>query len=276
MIDLWDDKIISIRNQITLLWISRSSVYYKPKWISEIDFKIMNCIDEIYTKLPFYWQRKIRIELQNKYQIFIWRQKIRSLMRLMWIETIYPKSRKTTISNIEHKKYSYLLKNIEIIKPNQVWSTDITYIRLKYWFIYLVAIIDWYSRFVLSWEISISLENDFCINALNTALNNTKYSIPDIHNSDQWSQFTSNDYTSILDQRKIQISMDWKWRCLDNIIIERLWRSVKQESVYRNDYESIKDAYNQLKEYFHFYNYERIHEAHNYKTPAQIFWWNEI
>ena len=190
-------------------------------------------------------------------------------MAEMWITAIYP-WKKTSIPNKENEKYPYLLRNLEITRPNQVWATDITYIRLKHWWVYLVVIIDWYSRAILSWELSLTLESEFCISALNRAL--ALYEHPEIVNSDQWSQFTSVRYTNRLKENGIKISMDWKWRWIDNIIVERTFRTIKQEEVYINDYRTPLEAYNCLKEYIDKYNQERLHSALNYKTPWEIYW----
>ena len=188
----------------------------------------------------------------------------------MRIEPIYPKP-KTSISNDQHKKFPYLLREVKIIKVNQVWSVDITYIKMRNGWIYLVAIIDWHSRYILSWEISITLETEFCIDALNKALKTTKTK-PDIFNSDQGVQFTCKDFIAILQENDIQISMDGKGRCLDNIFIERFWRTIKYEEVYLKSYESVREAYENIKNYIQFYNYKRYHQSLNYKTPAGIYY----
>jgi len=188
-------------------------------------------------------------------------------MKIMGIKAIYPEP-KTIIPNKEHQKYPYLLRDKKITAPNEVWSTDITYIKMNKGWIYLTAIIDWYSRYVISWKIFISLDSEFCIDALEESLQKNK---PKIFNSDQGSQFTSTAFTNLLEQNQIQISMDGKGRCLDNIFIERLWRTIKQEEVYLKAYDSVKDAYENLKKYIDFYNYERPHQSLDYKTPAEIY-----
>jgi len=187
-------------------------------------------------------------------------------MNLMGLEAIYPKPR-TSKAHPQHKKYPYLLKGLEIVRPNQVWATDITYIRMKRGFIYLTAIMDWFSRYVLSWEISITLETEFCLVALDRAFGTAK---PEIFNSDQGSQFTSDDFTKRLKDHGIRISMDGRGRCFDNIFIERLWRSVKYEEVYLNDYQEIREAKGRLGRYFEFYNNERLHQSLDYRTPGEI------
>ena len=266
-----NNKNISINKQSELLWISKSSIYY-TKQISDNDKKTMDQIDKIYTNHPYYWSRRIAKQLkQNWYNI--WRKKVTTFMWIMWIKAMYP-WKKTSISNKEHEKYPYLLKGLEITRPNKVWAIDITYIRLKQWWVYLVVIVDWYSRAILSWDFSLTLELDFCVNALNKAL--ALYPAPDIFNSDQWSQFTSKTFTSILKENEIQISMDWKWRWADNVIIERLFRTIKYEEVYLNDYDTPKQAYESLKVYIDKYNFERLHSSLCYQTPAEVYWLSHI
>lgn len=191
-------------------------------------------------------------------------------MRKMALEAIYPK-KNTSIPNKQHKIYPYLLRDMKIEKINQVWATDITYIKMARGFVYLVAIIDWYSRYVLAWDLSVSMEVDFCVNALKEALERAK---PEIFNSDQGSQFTSLEFTGVLKENGINISMDGRGRCLDNIFTERLWRSVKYEEVYLKDYQNPLDAYDNLKKYFNFYNNERLHQSLDYQTPAQMYFKN--
>ncbi len=257
---------ISINRQCELLSLSKSSVYYEH-WLKKEDLIIMNKIDAIYTDKPFYGIRRIKIELNNQW-FEIWRKKVIKYMEIMWIQAIYPK-KKTNIPAEQYKKYPYLLKWIDIIKPNQVWSTDITYIKLSCWWVYLVAIIDWFSRYILSRELSTSLDIEFCISTLNNAIE--KYWNPEIFNSDQWSQFTSEKITSILESNNIRISMDGKWRWADNIIIERLWRTIKYEEVYIHDYENPIEAYHWLNNYINFYNHERLHSSLWYQTPEKIY-----
>ena len=194
----------------------------------------------------------------------------------MWIWATYPKPN-TSKPNKQNMNFPYLLKNIKITRINQVWSTDITYIRINWWFIYLVAVIDWYSRCVLSWELSNTLESDFCVRALENALANpiVSWQKPEIFNTDQWSQFTSNAFIEVLKKNNIQISMDWKWRYLDNIFIERLWRTVKYEEVHLKDYQSMIEAHDNLKSYFDFYNNRRYHSSLNYNVPIATYQWKE-
>jgi len=227
----------------------------------------MDAIDKIYTKYPFYGSRRIRYALQDDYRIYIGREHVQRLMRDMGIEAIYPK-RKTSISDKEHLKYPYLLKNLNIIRPNQVWGTDITYVRLEKGWAYLTAIMDWFSRYALSWKLSPTMETDFCMEALEEALITA---MPEIHNSDQGSQFTSENYLNILKDNQIKISMDGKGRCMDNIFTERLWRTVKYENIYIKSYGGIPEAKEGLKEYFSFYNQKRRHQSLDYQTPEKIY-----
>ena len=259
---------ITLSRQAELFGISRSSIYYQPK-INPQDILIMNAIDEIYTKRPFYGHRRIKFDLQDDYDIQIGKKRIISLMKNMGLVAIYP-TKKLNLStpDAQHKKFPYLLSNIKIIKPNQIWGTDITYIKLKNSFIYLTAILDWFSRYVISWQLSETLENVFCIQALKEAL---KINIPGIHNSDQGVQYTSNDYLNVLEKEKIRISMDGRGRCFDNIFTERLWRTVKYENVYLNEYADIIEAEQGISEYFTFYNEKRRHQSLDYQTPARIY-----
>lgn len=261
---------ISLSRQAQLLGISRSSLYYAPQ-INHTEKKkklyLLNAVDEIYTACPFYGKRRISAELKRQgFDVGI--KQARSLMEKLGVEAVYPRP-KTSQPNPEHCIHPYLLRNVIIERPNHVWSTDITYIRLQSGWIYLVAIIDWFSRFVISWDVSITLEKEFCVAALQQALQN--YPKPDIFNSDQGCQFTSLDFTNVLKEHEIAISMDGRGRCLDNIFVERLWRSVKYEEVYLKNYESVSDAIVNLKNYFDFYNHRRPHQSHNYKTPAEIY-----
>jgi putative transposase len=231
----------------------------------------MKLIDRQHTLDPVrFGQMKLVEELTNALGIPINRKRVQRLMRLMGIEGEYQKP-KTTISCKNHKIYPYLLRDYAVLKPNEVWSTDITYIAMRHGFMYLTAIIDWYSRYVISWELSNTLETDFCSKALNRALNKNK---PLIFNTDQGSQFTSNDFTSILANHDISISMDGKGRSLDNIFIERLWRTLKYENIYRHSYETVKELMESLRIYFNYYNRKRIHQSLNYNTPASVYFSN--
>ena len=194
------------------------------------------------------------------------RKRAGTLMGRMGISAVMPK-KSLSKPHPDHKKYPYLLKGVKITRPNQVWSTDITYIRLKQGFVYLAAVMDWHSRYVISWRLSTTLDNQFCCDALNEAL---EHGCPEIFNSDQGVQFTSSNFTDILNGRKIRISMDGRGRALDNVFVERLWRNLKYEEVYRNDYLNVLDCYEHIKEYFRKYNEERLHESLDYRTPQEV------
>lgn len=259
---------ISIARQSELLNISRSSIYYEPT-VSKEEISAMNAIDKIFTKSPFYGYRRIKPELKEKYGINIGKKKIIGLMRKMGLSVIYPKKKFNLSDNKEeHKKYPYLLANLPITRPNQVWGTDITFVKLKNYFVYLTAILDWYSRYVIAWRLSSNLENTFCIQTLKEAL---KISVADIHNSDQGAQYTSKNYTDVLKENKIRISMDGRGRYMDNIFTERLWRTVKYENIYLNDYANLSEVNTGLTEYFQFYNEKRRHQSLNYRTPAEMY-----
>ena len=261
-------RTISRARQTKLLGISRSGFYYTPRENPK-DKRVMDMIDAIYTDYPFYGSRRIRFELADRYGIAICREHVQRLMRLMGIEAIYPKKpRNTSISDGSHRKYPYLLSGVTAAFPNHIWGTDITYIKLEEGWAYLVALIDWFSRYVLAWELSISLETDFCIAALSHAL---ATATPKIHNSDQGVQFTSSAYTGILAAHEIEISMDGRGRCMDNIFTERLWRTVKRENVYLMSYKNMPDAHMGIDAYFPFYNTKRRHQSLGYKTPAEVY-----
>lgn len=261
-----EDKRFSTRRQCQLLSITRSNLYYQPVGISERDQQLMNVLDEQYTKRPFWGVRNMTAYLHSM-GYFVGKDHVRTLLRKMGLQAIFAKPNLSK-PNTQHKVYPYLLRDVEIVRPNQVWSTDITYIRLAYGFAYLVAIIDWYSRYVLSWRLSNSMDSNFCIESVQEAL--MKHGKPDIFNTDQGSQFTSQDFINILVENKISISMDGKGRCLDNIFVERLWRSVKYEDVYLHGYQSIPEAREGLKSYFEFYNYERFHQGLDNKIPWEV------
>lgn len=261
-----DNQQISLKRQAQLFDISRSSLYYQPR-INQQDIAIMNLIDEIYTELPFYGSRRIRKQLKIYHQIHIGRQKAQRLMRLMGLEAIYPKTR-TSFPNQSNKIYPYLLRGLVIDHPNQVWSTDITYVRLEQGWVYLIAIMDWFSRYVIAWQLSENLEIDFCLETLNRALNKNK---PEVFNSDQDVRFTSSQFTGILKTKQIKISMDSRGRYLDNIFNERLWRTVKYENIYLKHYQDVEEAKRGLAVYFDFFNHQRFHSSLNDLTPAQVY-----
>ena len=263
-----ENPVLSISRQAELLDITRSSIYYEPLGLTVEDKELMRAIDEVYTKYPFYGSRRIAKHLSRQTPEDINRKRIQRLMRIMGIEAVYPKPN-LSLNTLEHRTYPYLLKGLQIVRPNQVWSTDITYIRLKHGFVYLIAFIDWFSRFVLSWKLSTTLEVGFCIEAGEEAIR--KYGLPEIENSDQGVQFTSWDYLNLWPADKVKISMDGKDRALDNIFVERLWRSLKYEEVYLNNYETVADARAGISNYFPFYNDKRLHQSLNYQTPSEIY-----
>lgn len=266
MIDT-DHSALSISAQCHLLMINRSSYYYKPKIVSLEDLQIMNLIDELYTEHPYYGTRRMSKCLQAK-GYNIGRKGLRRYYRIMGLEAIYPK-KNLSKRNQAHKVYPYLLRNIEITEPNHVWSADITYIRLKQGFIYLVAIIDWHSRYVLTWQVSISLESEFCVAALQEAI--AQYGKPKIFNTDQGVQFTCEKFITVLTEHSIEISMDGKGRALDNVFIERFWRSLKQEKIYLIVLNTVMEAKNAIKSYVNFYNTQRMHQSLGYLTPETVY-----
>src|SRR5512135_2607405 len=246
--------------------MARSSYYYEPAQESEENLQLMRLLDEQYTRIPFYGTRKMTAWLQNQgYEVN--RKRVTRLLRLMGLEAIYPKPR-TGVPGTVEQRYPYLLRGKSIERCNQVWSCDITYIRLQRGFIYLVAVIDWFSRYVLSWEISITLDTSFCLEALDRAL---QIATPEIFNPDQGVQFTSTEFTNRLKAADVRISWDGRGRALDNIFVERLWRSVKYEEVYLKEYQSVSEAESGLNTYFQFYNQERLHQALDYQTPVQVY-----
>lgn len=257
---------LPLGRQCELLAIPRGSLYYPPLIVSAEDEVLMRRLDEMYTKHPFYGSRRLAKVLSQELNQSINRKRIQRLMREMGIEAIYPKP-SLSKNKAFHPAYPYLLKGLNIIRPNQVWGTDITYIRLKRGFAYLVAYLDWYSRLVLAWELSTTLEDGFCIEAASEAMN--RYGTPEIINSDQGVQFTSQEYIQLWKQSGVRISMDGRGRALDNIFTERLWRNVKYEEVYIKDYDTVPNARINLNDYFNFYNTERPRQSLNYQTPRQ-------
>lgn len=257
---------LTVSRQCELIGFSRSSFYYQPVAGDHYNLLLMRLIDEQFTRTPFYGVPKMTAWLRIQgHQVNP--KRIRRLLRLMGLQTIYPKPR-LSIPNQEHKHYPYLLRTLVINRPDQVWAADITYIRLQHGFVYLVAIMDWYSRYVLSWELSTTLDAAFCVVALDRALRLSK---PGIFNTDQGTQFTGIDFTGRLEQEGIRISMDGRGRVQDNIFVERLWRTVKYEEVYLHNYGTVTEARNGLTRYFLFYNRERIHEALGYRTPYAVY-----
>jgi putative transposase len=255
---------LSMRRQCELLRVCRSSLYYQSAPVGLDELNLMRKLDELHLRYPFYGSRKLTQALKQE-GLDINRKCIQRLMRLMEISAIAPKP-STSKPSPEHPVYPYLLRGLEITRPNQVWAADITYIPMERGFVYLVAIIDWHSRFVLSWQLSTSLETEFCVRALHDAF--SKFGCPEIFNTDQGSQFTDATFTGELLKRKIKISMDGRGRFIDNIFVERLWRSLKYEEVYLHAYATVPEAREGVGRYFQFYNDERPHAALGYQTPA--------
>jgi len=261
-----DHPELSIRRQCELLGLNRSGLYYEPVGESEENLLLMRLLDEQYTRTPFYGSRKMTECLVQQGHA-VNRKRVSRLMELLGIEAVYPKPRLSSPGE-GHRIYPYLLRGQTVDRVNQVWSTDITYIRMAEGFLYLVAVMDWFSRFVLSWSLSLTMEVEFCVEALKRALLKGQ---PDIFNTDQGSQFTSEKFTGKLAERQIAISMDGRGRCMDNIFVERLWRSLKYEEVYLKDYATVSEARAGIAGYFRFYNHERLHQSLDYRTPATIY-----
>lgn len=259
---------LPVTRQVRLLDLARSTAYYKPVPMSSSELALMAAIDEIHTELPFYGIRKIKGELRDR-GFDAGRQHVATLMRQMGIVAIAPK-RKTSKPAPGHKVYPYLLRNLDISCAGHVWCADITYLPMARGFCYLVAVMDWASRRVLSWRLSNTLDAAFCIEALEEALD--RYGPPEIFNTDQGSQFTSEGFTGLLASAGVAISMDGRGRWMDNVFIERLWRSVKYEEVYLKGYESIPEARRELAAYFEFYNTRRRHQGLGDRTPDQVYW----
>ena len=256
-----------MRQQTQLLEINRSSLYYKPMGETEYNIMLMNLLDEQYTKTPFYGVEKMAVYL-NEIGYVVNVKRVRRLLRAMGLEAIYQKPNLSK-ANSEHKIYPYLLRNVPITRRDQVWSTDITYIRLRQGFVYLMAIIDWHSRYVLNWQISTTLEAEFCIEALKETLATGQC---EVFNTDQGAQFTTKRFIEPLLARGIKVSMDGKGRALDNIFVERLWRSVKYEDIYLKDYDSVQSVKAGIDKYFEFYNHKRYHQSLDYKRPAEVYY----
>jgi putative transposase len=267
MIDAADQN-LSISRQCRLLNINRSSYYYKKRPIKPIELKLMELIDKQYLKTPTWGSRSMRNHLRRLgYKVN--RKRVQRLMRLLGLEAIYPK-RKTSRPHAAHKVYPYLLRNLTIDRPNQVWTADITYVPMSRGFMYLVAVMDWNSRKVLSWRLSNTLDTDFCVEALEEAIN--RFGTPEIFNTDQGAQFTSNAFTNVLKHHDIKISMDGRGRVQDNIFIERLWWTVKHHYLYLHVFDNGTQLRNGLNEWFRFYNQQRFHQALDNLTPDEVYY----
>jgi len=270
-----NNTLLSIKRQCELLSFPRSSYYRAGCGIhneSDETLKLMNFIEDEYTRHPFYGTRKMRDYLRRQgYKVN--RKRVQRLMRVMGIQSVAPKPN-TSIPGKEHKTFPYLLRGLNINRADQVWCSDITYLRLTGGFVYLTAVMDWHSRYVLSWELSITMDDDFCVSSLGSAIRN--HGTPEIFNTDQGSQYTGDAFTGLLKSNGIKISMDGKGRFMDNIFIERLWRSLKYEEIYLKEYTTVKELSEGLRTYFEFYNNERPHQSLGGKTPAEVYWWEEM
>lgn len=266
IVDMKDEH-LSIRHQCELLSLHRGGLYYTPSLESSENLKIMRFLDEQYLKTPFYGVERLLVELHKK-DYLINRKRLRRLLRVMGWQTLYP-TRHTTIQGDPEYKHPYLLKNLKIARPNQVWGIDITYIPMRNGFMYLFAIIDLYSRYVVGWSLSNTMTSGWCIDTIREAI--ALHGKPEVINSDQGSQFTCRDYVDFLKREEINISMDGKGRAIDNIFIERLWRSVKYEHVYLHAYENGNSLWHGLERYFHFYNNERHHQSLDYRPPKDVY-----
>ena len=256
---------LSVRRQCQLLGLAAASYYYRAQPESAENLHYMRWLDQEYTDRPFYGVRKMTVGLQQQ-GYAVGPKRVRRLLRAMGLMAVYPKPR-LSLNPLAHQRFPYLLKGVAIVRPNQVWSTDITYIPLRGGFVFLAAVLDWYSRYVLAWELSITLEADFCVAVLERALTHQR---PEIFNTDQGVQFTSAQFQAPLLAAQVRVSMDGRGRAFDNIFVERLWRSVKYEEVYIKDYRNVVEAREGLQRYFPFYNEQRIHQALDYRTPHNV------
>ena len=262
-----DNQELSIRRQCEIISFNRSSLYYERIGLSEEDQRILEEMDKIYMDFPIYGSRRMSRELKRR-GFKVGRLKARSLMRILGVEAIYPR-RRLSFPAKEHQIYPYLLRDVTIDRPDIAWAADLTYIRLKHGFVYLVAVMDLYSRYIVSWRISNTLETDFCCEALKEALERGR---PEYFNTDQGAQFTSREFTSILQDKKIKISMDGKGRVIDNIFIERFWRTLKYEEVYTKSYESVWECKKSIGEFIRKYNQDRLHQSlGEYDTPYEAY-----
>jgi putative transposase len=262
-----DDPALPVAAQCRLLQVARSTLYYRPVPVSADDLTVMRRMDELYLASPFYGSRRMTAVLRREGWA-VNRKRVRRLMRLMGLQAIYQKPN-TSRRHPEHKVYPYLLRGLIIDRPNQVWCADITYIPMAKGFVYLMAVMDWFSRRVLAWRVSITMDPEFCVEALREAME--RFGQPEIFNTDQGSQFTSADFVGELAGRKVRISMDGRGRYLDNIFIERLWRSLKYEEVFLKAYGAVIEARRSIAEWLEFYNNERPHQALDYRTPREMF-----
>lgn len=257
---------LSVRRQCELLGLSRSTLYYQPVPETAENLAMMRLMDEEYTRHPFKGSRRMAAWLSQEWGHEVNRKRVQRLMRQMGLEAIYPKPNRST--GCGHKVYPYLLRGVTVSRPDQVWSADITYVGMSSGFLYLAAVIDWYSRYVISWRLSNTLDGEFCLDMLNEALSHGQ---PEVFNTDQGVQFTANAWTSRLESVGTRVSMDGRGRCLDNVFVERLWRSVKYEDIYLRGYEQVPELRQGLRTYFQFYNEKRHHQSLNDRTPAEVY-----
>ncbi len=258
---------LSVRRQCELLEVNRSSLYYKPQEVGAETLCLLRLVDEVYTKYPFFGTRQMVSYLKLHHDKNVGRSRMRALYQLLGIKAIFP-GPNTSKPHPQNPVYPYLLRGVKVCHPNHVWSTDITYLRLNKGFAYLVAIIDWYSRYVLDWEISLNLEADFCVSTLKRVIDRGTC---EIFNTDQGSQFTSHAFVSVLKSQEIAISMDGRGRALDNVFVERLWRSVKYECIYLQEWDSVKSIRQGVNDYFAFYNHKRPHQSLEGRTPHDVY-----
>jgi putative transposase len=261
----WEHEQLSVRQQCVLLGLPRSSLYYEAVPAGVAELALMRRLDEQYLRTPFFGSRRLTVWLQRQGET-INRKRVQRLMRRMGLEAIYPKPR-TSLAGMPARRYPYLLRNVEIIRPNQVWSADITYVPLRRGFLYLAAVMDWYSRYVLAWRLSNSLDEEFCVEALQEALSHGR---PEIFNTDQGVQFTGRRFVGCLESAAVAVSWDGRGRALDNVFVERLWRTVKYEEIYLKAYADGTEGRESLGRYFGFYNRERPHQSLAYRTPWEV------
>ena len=261
-----DHAALSVRRQCALLGLNRASFYYQAAAASAADLRLMRLLDEEYTRHPFYGSRKLTRWLHGQGEA-VNRKRVQRLLRVMGLEAIYPKPRLSQ-GGPGHRVFPYLLRGVTVARPDQVWSADITYVPLATGFMYLAAVIDWYSRYVIAWRLSNTLDGSFCLDMLEEAL---ALGRPEVFNTDQGVQFTAAAWTGRLEAAGVHVSMDGRGRCLDNVFVERLWRTVKYEDIYLYGYEGVRDLQQGLQRYFPFYNEERLHQALGYRTPAAVY-----
>jgi putative transposase len=264
-----DHPTLSIRRQCKLISLNRATFYWQPAGESPLNLELMRLIDEEYTRAPFYGYRKMTVRLNHQHGYQVNHKRVARLMQKMGLQAVYPRPRTSNNSTPDKqpRKYPYLLRGLDIKRPNQVWAADITYVPMPVGFIYLVPIMDWFSRFVVAWQLSNTLDGAFCLDALRLAL---RHGQPEIFNTDQGVQFTAHDFTGELEAANIRISMDGRGRVFDNIFVERLWRTVKYEDIYIKDYATVPALAAGLNIFFNLYNYERPHQSLGYATPADV------